>query len=476
MRRMIISRISALFALSLILTLSSCGGSGSDTAKASEDASAASGLGSAKTITGTVYSMSGDPISGVTIYLPGSTASTKSGKATRSFEKAISAADGMSCEDPLSIDNPLTSTCSGTNGTFTLDTSTITGNPIQIVFQKGTLRMIQPLSCSSDPCTLNQSFTTFGASGSTTVWPKVAVVTGDWDSMESVLAKLADSDTNDNTNGQYGRVGLTSGKFVYGSEMGTNLTILDANGTTPEENADSLTYHSFNEYLSGVYNLVENGKPVFDVIFINCGANDVLAGIHKDVLQDYVNAGGRLYVTDLAYDFIEQAFPQFMKFFHDPDDANTPGTLDDAEWGTAYLTVDATVNDSNMKSWLKTVSVNGYDASTPGNPDDDYDGSVSYVQTGSALKSNDLIPIGDFLGGWAKMEGPHSGYDPTIWISSGTGVNFDGKDNRPLTASMDIGSNGGKIIYSSYHTANSSPTLAYWSQERVLQYLIFDAF
>ena len=105
-----------------------------------------------------------------------------------------------------------------------------------------------------------------------------------------------------------------------------------------------------------------------------------------------------------------------------------------------------------------------------------YLGDFEYPQITGALTSSGLIPIGDFLSAWARMVGAHTGQSPTIWISSGSGVTFDGQENRPLTISQSIGSNGGLVVYSSYHTVEDCPTLTYWPQERVLQYLIFEAF
>ncbi|MFH1875222.1 MAG: hypothetical protein ABH859_08610 [Pseudomonadota bacterium] len=465
----------------LLLGLAACGGS--------SGGGGGAGLNGATSVTGTVYSASGDPVPGTTVYIPGATVSAMTvNKATRSFNKAVVNPDGTSCEDPLSGDNAQASACAGQDGSFNIDTSALTSGT-QIVFQRGALRMIMNLNCTSSiiaagVCTLPTTDTSFG--GGSTTWPRVAVVTGLWDRMEDVLAKLADSNTTDDTNGQYGRVDASTGIFVYGSEYGTNLTIIDGTGfTTPTENVDNVgTYKTWNTYLDGTNPLVSGGAPVFDIIFINCGNSYEATQLIPNIatLQAYVNAGGRLYVTDLSYDHIEQSFPQFMQFANDPADPDTPGVLGAAEVGSAVepdgvtpLTVNAAVNEAGMATWLADVNVNRHDATTPGNPDFDC-AAAPYDQITSALTTNSLIPLGDFLGGWAHMDGAHTGYTPTIWISSGTGVVFNGLTNRPLTASMSSGANGGLLVYSSYHTAHSCPTPTFWPQERVLQYLIFEAF
>lgn len=462
------------FAL-LALSLAACGGS------SGSGSSGGTGLNSATSVTGTAYSPNGDAMPQVTVYVPGTTVSPQMIKATRSFDKTLTAADGTTCEDPPAADSSLAAACTGQDGTFSIDTSGITANPTQIVFVRGSLRMIQDLSCSSTACTLSSTTTTFGGGGGQTTWPRVAVVTGTWDRMEDVLAKLADTNTGDTTNGQYGRVdadGTVTGQlggFVYGSEFGTNLTIIAGMTTSPDENVGSVNYITWDKYLDGTNSLAD-----FDVVFINCESGttyESLLATYKSTLQTYVNNGGRLYVTDLSYDYVEQPFPQVMKFEGDPDDATTAGALGDAQDGTSGVTLDAAIGSTPMSTWLGTAEVNRHDTSTPGNPSNDCNsGAAPYDQIASALTSGGLIPLGDFLSGWAQMVGAHTGQSPTIWISSGTGVTFDGQENRPLTVSMDIGSNGGRLIYSSYHTAHSCPSLTFWPQERVLQYLIFQAF
>ncbi len=470
---------SYLAATALLLGLAACGGGGGG------GGGGGAGLNGADAITGTVYSASGDPVPGTTVYIPGSDVSAMTvSKATRSFNKVVTNPDGTECEDPPSGDNSQAAACAGQDGTFSIDTSALASGS-QIVFQRGAWRMILDLNCASDiisaagVCSLPSTDTSFGGSNGTTEMPQVAVVTGWYDRMEDVLAKLADTDTTDDNNGLYGRVDSSRGIFVYGSEYGTNLTIIDGTGaTTPSENIEEVgTYTTWDTYLDGTNSLVSDGSPVFDVIFINCGNSYEAADLIPNIttLQDYVSAGGRLYVTDLSYDHIEQPFPQFMQFANDPADPTTPGTLGAAEVGTSGLTVNAAVNEAAMSNWLTDVSVNRHDNSTPGNPDVDC-ASAPYDQITSALTADSLIPLGDFLPGWAHMDGAHTGYDPTIWISSGAGVAFDGMDNRPLTASMSQGDNGGLLVYSSYHTAHSCPTPTFWPQERVLQYLIFEAF
>ena len=94
--------------------------------------------------------------------------------------------------------------------------------------------------------------------------------------------------------------------FIYGSEFGTNLTLIDGTGSLyPSEHVGMVSYDRWDSYFDGTNSLVVNGEPVFDVIFINCG-NEFKDEILRDpdgvtLLQQYVNAGGRLYATDLQF-------------------------------------------------------------------------------------------------------------------------------------------------------------------------------
>ncbi len=440
-----------------------------------EDTTEGTGLNGSEEVSGTVVTIAGTTIAGATVYIPGVTATAGSASATRTFLQGLVASDGTICEDAPVEDEVLIATCTATDGSFILDTTGFDVNPTQIIIQKGTLRIIVPLSCAENICVIDTSYTTVGASTTVTSWPKIAVVTGDLDRMEDVLAKMADGDSTDDVNGNYGRIDPDSGSFVYGSEYQTNLSIIDGNGsTTSEEN--SLVYYTWEKYITGLYPLVTNGEPVYDIIFINCGnAYESYIVTYKTALQNYVNAGGRLFVTDLSYDFIEQTFPYAMKFEDDPDIATTPGALNAAQGGNGGEQYEALINSNGMKTWLASVDVNSHDTSTPGNPEVDCNYTASQDTITGALLDSELMPLGGLLTNWTHMVSAHTGYSPTVWLSSGS-TSVDGQLNRPLSISMDIGENGGRVVYSSYHTANDCPSTTFWPQERALEFLILESF
>jgi hypothetical protein len=246
----------------------------------------------------------------------------------------------------------------------------------------------------------------------------------------------------------------------------------------------------------------------YDIIFINCGANEdpaeaaalqaVVAQVGKEAahaayhlgglkavsatlagrIRSYVEGGGSLYVTDLAYDFVEQSIPEFMDFEGDGTDPATAETPDIAQTGDSGIVTDATVLDGTMSAFLETIDSNTIDsASSPGN---DCTTTVNGSTTSLLDASADTIRIGDFLSGWGVMEQKHTGAgaDTFVWIQGPVDFfdadTFVAQDNvvRPLTASKRVGS--GCVLYSSYHTSHSCPTTGFWPQERVLQYLVFE--
>ncbi|MFH1017423.1 MAG: hypothetical protein V1798_04465 [Pseudomonadota bacterium] len=400
----------------------SCGGSGGG-----------AGLNSAQHVTGTVYAANGtDPVAGATVYIPNSSSSKISlVRHARTRVRALTSEDNTTCDDPAEAS--CGSTCSGANGTFTMDTSGCTGRETTLKIIKGIFRKTVTMNCSGDTCEISKADCTFDADATGTDATKMAVVTGSWDKMEDVLAKLG-----------YGTVG-DDGHLVSGTEK---FTIFGASTLFDGE-------HDLSQY---------------DIIFINCGAGEspLYTDAIKTSISDYVTNGGKLYVTDLAYDYVEQIFPQVMKFENDPDSDSTSGDMNEAELGTSGLTVDAAVNNTTMMSWLGGVTVNtGWDFVD----DASCESSTIHVnaKTG-ALNDNGTIPVGDFLSGWAEMNSAHTDQSPTIWIQG----DIMSLATRPLTVSMDIGTHGGKVLYSSYHTSESCPSTGFWPQERVLQYLVFE--
>ncbi|OVE82792.1 hypothetical protein BVY03_00070 [bacterium K02(2017)] len=291
---------------------------------------------------------------------------------------------------------------------------------------------------------------------------KMAVVTGAYDEIENVLAKLGFASIN-----EYG---------ALDKNQPMHFTLVDGNHSLDDANYDNLI-----DFLSDYEKLKK-----FDIVFINCGSSYESIQSNPEVianLQQYVETGGKLYVTDWSYGFLENTYPSFMNFAnggHDPLTAESHGA---AKVGSGGISVEANVNDSVLQKWLGNVTVN--DGSV--GEDCYYLGADKTNAKLGALNANGTISIADFLGAWAQMEGEHIGYEgqSKVWITAENVNVYNGyydysddvyeqtvQERMPLTVTQEKGE--GRILYSSYHTAHSCLTKGFWPQERVLQYLVFE--
>jgi hypothetical protein len=240
--------------------------------------------------------------------------------------------------------------------------------------------------------------------------------------MEDVLAKLGYGDTD------------IDGELILGTEQ---FDLIDG------DNSLGSSYMDFPDFITSPEAMAQHS-----IIFIDCG-NDYEGLMFSDPdvidnIRNYVNNGGKLYVTDLSYDFVEQPFPQFIDFYgSDATPTSDPEEWDAAEEGRAGITTNAEVLDSNLSDWLNARG---------------------------ALNPDGTVHIEGFLAGWAVMNGTASG--AKVWIRGD--VEFAGTSGvKPLTVTFDYGSNGGRVLYTSYHTEDTEdPSLR--PQEYVLAYLIFE--
>jgi hypothetical protein len=277
---------------------------------------------------------------------------------------------------------------------------------------------------------------------------RMAVVTGHYDEIQNVLAKLGFGFTDE------------TGRLDANEEY--DFTIID--GT---DELDDEEFMNVDEFLSDIDNLNE-----YDIVFFNCGNDEDELSQDPEVLanlQQYVEEGGKIYATDWSFNFVEDPFPSFIDFYNDEDDAETAEDHHTAKIGLGGTTIDADVENADLADWLDNVAVN--------------DGAIEedcYILDEEAVDAKDgarnddgTVTIGDFLGGWVVINGEHAGYEgeSEIWIE-GIVETSEGVADKPLTMTKDVGS--GRLLYSSYHTAHDCPTQGFWAQERILQYLVFE--
>ena len=374
------------------------------------------------TVSGMVTAPNGiDPVPGAVVYVP-------KGSITE-FPPEVR------CEvcDQLT-DVAIVSTTTNTDGTFTLGPiptgeNQQPGQQVTLVTQMGRFRIAQAVTIDN-PCGANspgnQNFRLPGRNdGEFHSIPKIAVASGDYDVMECVLLKL----------------GIEQGQFdIYeGQSFGS----------------DPVAIAGFDTLLSDL-----NKMKTYNIIFINCGNNyeNLLtnATIRQNI-ESYVLAGGRLYVTDWSYDYIEQveSFAPMIDFEPGMSGA-APETPNAAALGAGGIEVDATVLDQDMVEWLNAVeAVSGDELISPTN----------------------TVHITHFLASWVEQYMVPAMDNVKVWLEG------DASGMRPLTTTFDY-QMCGRVLYSSYHTEgrdalsldsfpNSCYTVPLTPQERVLEYLIF---
>jgi hypothetical protein len=375
------------------------------------------------TITGTVYAPNGkDPVPGASVIIPS--------KVPELFSPTVKC---EACATFGGTTNWWTATAKY-DGTFTLN-GVCPGQRV-IVIQNGRFRRILQLNIqATGTLKLTASQTRLPTKNaefhSGDSIPKIAVATGDYDKMECELRKL----------------GLQNG--VY--DLYEDATYLKAKAAYP----------AFSTLVSDLTKM-----KAYNVIFINCTNNTYesqlkTSAVRKN-LSDYVQAGGRLYVTDWSYDWIEQVedFSPFIDF-QPSASGSTPEATNAAALGKDGLVVSGNIKDSTMASWLGLFS-----------------GAIS----------NGKSTIQHFLAEWVMMYSVSK--DVKTWVT-GSVQSETGSINAtlPLTITFNF-KNCGKILYTSYHTEGRddelqnypSPPQAFPGycttsmspQDRILEYLIFD--
>ena len=331
--------------------------------------------GQASIIQGTVFAPNGtDPVPGATVFVPA--------KTPELFPPSVRC---EACGSLGSSNNFWTSTTKW-NGSFVL-TGVCPGTRT-LVFQNGRFRRLisvkvpakSTVKIPAHQSRLPRRNKEFNVSDAI---PKIAVATGDYDKMECVLRKM----------------GLQDGTY----DLYEGAKVLKSNPPHPT-------------FASLVTNLTK--MKTYNIIFINCTDNTYETQLKNSLvvgnLQKYVQAGGRLYVTDWSYDWIEQvaSFSPFIDF--EPGaSGNTPEGLNKAALGADGLKVKADIKDSKMAQWLTLFS--------------------GAIQNGQTL-------IEHFLVDWVIMHKLHK--EAKIWVEGVIRFKTGSQVKRPLTVTFNFKSCG----------------------------------
>lgn len=190
---------------------------------------------------------------------------------------------------------------SGPDGSFQLDVTP--GASFHLIVEKGQFRRVTPVSApdATGIQQLGEVFTTLPnhtdlPNGDTV--PRMALVYGDYDHIEDVLAKVG--------------MGMEDGAFghQWGSEAGF-FDVYDNSGPSEPKHGQNLAA------------LLKDPQKLasYDVILFSCSYNANFSFMADPVVQknlrDFVWNGGKLYVSDYAMPVVEMAWNEFI-WFTDP--------------------------------------------------------------------------------------------------------------------------------------------------------------
>jgi hypothetical protein len=309
---------------------------------------------------------------------------------------------------------------SGPNGVFkaSLDLLPVAASYVVTVRKAGFRRLLPSVAitaCADNPLTAAQ--TSLPGKSADGDLPKIAVSSGPKDHLEKVLDALGISEYDCYK-------GWSSDTCASGKDLGQLL-------------ADPTT------------------MKTYAMIFISCSPADTYhpkSGTDPVAvnLRNWVTTGGRLVVTDLSYDFIEQAFPDAVDFQGTQEPAGTAQPPDTAEVGTYSSSLLGTVADTSLAAWLTNFP--------------------------SAINGSQQVVIKGFLSNWAVQSAPGTG---TKVIVHGQANWTGGSGDVPFTSQFDV-AGCGRALFSSYHTDVDNTGVTdgglpmLWPQERILEYLMLE--
>lgn len=368
---------------------------------------------------------------------------------------------------------PPTAITGEVDGSFSL--RNIPAGPIWLVVQKGSFRRIRQVEVQAGvqralPLEVTELPVRHDPDGGDEI-PRLVVGTGRFDAIEDIFAKL-----------RLGPITPTFG-FDYHAWMadpgayGVELMLyqqpreLDRGDGQPP-----LAAPSFLELLS-----TPEVLNTYDFVFAPCAswhdyATLLTSAAVRAGLSRYINLGGKLYVTDFAYDLIEQTFPAYIDFAApDGRDGNADGHVGDpaymstAAYSTLMYSSENRALDPDLAAWLIELGAS---------PDGDV------LTTGNWVNLNGVgtvdqccvegrpVPVTPEV----VMSGPN-GHDPFIGDFGPTHPSWEAAEaagaNRPHTLRFDYGCGG--VMYSTYHTVDHQVRQAgLAAQELVLLYLILE--
>lgn len=396
-------------------------------------------VGQDTTVVGKVTAPNGvDPIREALVYVP-------SGGSPEEFPPKVAC---ETCNTPMG-GTPVTAVSTDVDGSFSLRRVPVTTST-PIVIQKGRWRKTIQLNvgrCETQGITAEQGRLPKDHFEGTL--PKMALATGQWDAIECVLR----------------RIGISESEFGSPSSGGSvHIYDNDASGTAIAPGGVNI-----GTLLRDLNRLLD-----YNILFLNCSdvtyARSLLADpVVKKNLAEYAARGGRMYVTDYSYNFIQQ-LPEFAPFicFNDkePCTDTSPHTFHSAtalgktgSQNLFYADVDQTHSGGKaLATWLTYL------------PSPILGGKVRIEDS---IASYVLI---------RQMAQDPSKHPSTVWLSADLS-----SQRRPVTVTFDYPAGPaacGRVLFSTYHTRHHASSMTTFPsycpggqmlpQENVLEFLVFE--
>ncbi len=358
--------------------------------------------------------------------------------------------DMVYCESCESVSGP--NARSAHDGTFEVG-GIVPGN-YWLTIEKGQFRIERELSLGEgEVLDLSATLTTLPsvhdpARGQTV--PSIAIGTGSYDQLEDVLGKMG--------------VGTVDSSGDYSIGTGSDRIHWYGNGGD--------TYRG---EMGSLESLVRDLSRMmrYHIIFIPCSGDDNVAALQDQAvlrnIRAYVEAGGKLYVTDWSGEWMDNVFPAFIDL--EGPGTDTPASAYDAtanRWntgqfgnadGSLYTSENAEVVDPDLFTWL-----DGQTGPTPDGAIATYNaGSLTVVDNFNTILGLNRIQVG------FDAEGLPVTDMPVGYVIGGQGTETP---KRPLTVTFEP-AGCGRVLFSTYHTTGT-PHVGLVPQERILLYLIME--
>lgn len=343
------------------------------------------------TLSGTVLAPEGTiPISGALVYL--------------SPAPPDAIPQEVFCDKCVDLGTEIPYALSAADGSFAVDAYQ-TGDQYLVV-QKGAFRRVRMINVTEGDQTLGVDVTTLPAAhdpANGDSIPKMAVLDAVYDDIENSLAKLG-----------LGQVDGT-GSLLAGTE---SFDFIESSA----RDAFLTDYNTLSQY---------------HIVFFPCDFSwhdtHLVSPAVLDNLTMFMQAGGRLYVTDYSYDVLRQARPEPITWVGDS------GGFGDAESG--LYDAPSTAKDPGLADWLAAQGVTTFTA----------EANWTEIQSVNPYTA-------------PNEDGADTMMTPTVWVEG----NVNGIQ-RPLTVSYQHGC--GRALFSTYHTEAGDTLLV---QEKALLYILLE--